>query len=622
MHILPELKKLEHAYPNELVVIGVHSAKFDEEKDAKNITEAVLRNEIEHPVANDAEHAIWNRFGVQSWPTIVLIDPEGDVVFANSGEFRFEDLDPLMKRGVAYYKAKGTLDQTPIRFDLESHKAQKTPLRFPGKVLADAPSRRLFIADSNHNRIVIASFDGKLIDVIGNGQIGAADGDFKKASFNHPQGMALLKDVLYVCDTENHNLRKIDLAKKTVTTIAGTGEQAKSAWPGASAFEMRIGKLPSRFVGKPKITALNSPWDLLIHGKDLFIAMAGPHQIWRMPLDESEIGPFSGNGREDIVDGPQLPSVPYAEGFASFAQPSGLATDGERMFVADSEGASIRSVPFDPGARVGTIVGTAHLPHSRLFVFGDVDGEGEGVRLQHPLGVAFANGVLYVADTYNNKIKSIDPKSTETKTISGTGEPGAADEPAAFDEPAGVSYADNKLYVADTNNHVIRVIDLLHGNKTTTLKIEGLAPPEPPAAAPSKTPPKADKTVTLEKQAVKIAGGAIKLAVNVRLPEGWKMNELAPMSYRVDPATAGAAGPVNRAELGKPVKVQPPSTTFDVVLPVAASGGDDQLRVTLNYYYCQEGKEGLCKAGSVAWIVSLALAADGRDAAALEFTVP
>src|SRR4029079_2486478 len=126
---------------NELVVIGVHSAKFDEEKDAQNIRDAVLRYEIEHPVANDANHAIWNRYGVQSWPTMVLIDPEGEVVYATSGEFRFEDVEPLLKKGVVYYKAKGTLDERPLRFDLESYKAAATPLRFPGKVLADAATK-------------------------------------------------------------------------------------------------------------------------------------------------------------------------------------------------------------------------------------------------------------------------------------------------------------------------------------------------------------------------------------------------------------------------------------------------------------------------------------------------
>ena len=100
-----------------------------------------------------------------------------------------------------------------------------TPLRFPGKILADEKADRLFIADSNHNRIVVTKLDGTLVETIGSGQIGAADGNFATATFNHPQGMALVGDALYVADTENHLLRKVDLKKKQVHTIAGTGKQ-------------------------------------------------------------------------------------------------------------------------------------------------------------------------------------------------------------------------------------------------------------------------------------------------------------------------------------------------------------------------------------------------------------
>src|SRR5262249_48683748 len=158
-----------------------------------------------------------------------------------------------------------------------------------------------------------------------------------------------------------------------------------------------------RWAGKPAKTALNSPWALWIHDKDLYIAMAGPHQIWKMPLDETEIGPYAGNGREDIVDGPLLPRTPYEEGFCSFAQPSGLPSDGKWLYVADSEGSSIRAVPFTPTQQVQTVIGTANRSANRLFTFGDIDGANGDVRLQHALDVALVDGQLYVADTYNSK---------------------------------------------------------------------------------------------------------------------------------------------------------------------------------------------------------------------------
>jgi sugar lactone lactonase YvrE len=228
-----------------------------------------------------------------------------------------------------------------------------------------------------------------------------------------------------------------------------------------------------------------------------------------MPLNESNIGPYAGNGREDIVDGPLLPRIAYAEGFASFAQPSGLATDGSWLYVADSEGSSLRTVPLlEPGlanahterpegqltaklavvgnskvrGMVKTLVGTAHLPQARLFTFGDRDGNHTEARFQHPLGLAWYENRLYVADTYNHKIRAVDSADGSTRTLAGSGHRGNSDDPPSFDEPGGIAAAAGKLFVADTNNHCIRVIDLRAGNKVTTLAIAGLQVPQPATA--------------------------------------------------------------------------------------------------------------------------------------------
>ena len=192
MHVLPDLAYLEKKYDKQLVVIGVHSAKFENEKETENIRRAIVRYEISHPVINDSDMTVWRKFNVQSWPTLVLIDPEGYYCGSISGEGNREGLDAVIEKVVAYHKHKKTLDETPVRFDLEREKAKPTPLKFPGKVLADEAGRRLFISDSNHNRIVIAGLDGKLVNVIGTGAIGKTDGAFDKATFDHPQGMALV----------------------------------------------------------------------------------------------------------------------------------------------------------------------------------------------------------------------------------------------------------------------------------------------------------------------------------------------------------------------------------------------------------------------------------------------
>lgn len=608
LHILPELKKLERAYPNSLVVIGVHSAKFETEKDSRNITEAILRYNIEHPVINDAEMVLWSRFGVSAWPTLVLIDPEGFVIWGTSGETTFERLDQVLKAALPHYRARGVLDETPLRFDLEVHRAAATPLRFPGKILADEATGRLFIADSNHHRIVVTDLEGQLQQVIGSGAEGQADGDFRTARFNQPQGLALDGQVLYIADTGNHLIRKADLQALRVSTVAGVGRQARQPPVFRPAAALK--------------TALNSPWDLWIDGRQLYIAMAGFHQIWRMHLDRATIQPYAGNGREDVVDGPLLPDRPYQLGASSFAQPSGLASDGQWLYVADSEGSSIRAVPLDPRRDVQTVAGTSHLPAARLFTFGDIDGPATQARLQHPLGVVWYEGKLYVADTYNNKIKVIDTAARSVATLVGSGKPGRSDHPPAFDEPAGITAAAGKLFVADTNNHAIRVVRLAD-RSVQTLAIAGLAPPEP-ASNPSPEPARLPNT-TEQRVAPAILRpeqGRVRLAVQLELPEGMKVNAAAPWSYRIE-AVEGDSNPVVAAGvLGKPHRVAQPATTVEIPIPVAAPQGRQTLRVTLTFFYCRTGAEGLCRMGTAAWLVPLEVSESAKQSvASLRYTV-
>ncbi|TWT30832.1 thioredoxin-like domain-containing protein [Blastopirellula retiformator] len=625
IHILPELKKLEHEFPNELVVIGVHSAKFENEADAKNISEAILRYEIEHPVVNDDKHRIWNSFSVRSWPTMYLLDPEGNVVYGRSGEFEAKEIAAVLRRAIPYYEQEKTLDRTPIRFELLANSQEPTPLRFPGKVLADEKSNRLYIADSNHNRIVVADLDGKLIETIGNGAIGKTDGDYAAARFHHLQGMALDGETLYVADTENHLLRKVDLKAKTVSTIAGKGEQGRSAWPGVPESGLLRSQVPERFVGKPLETAINSPWALWVKGDDLYIAMAGPHQIWKMKLDGSEIGPYAGNGREDIVDGPLLPPVPYEQGYSSFAQPSGLTSDGTWLYVADSEGSSIRAVPFDPEKEVRTVTGSAHLPSGRLFDFGDKDGSAKDARLQHALGVCYVDGQIYIADTYNNKIRVADAKTGDVSTIAGNGEAlnvagngerGADDSAPTFDEPAGLSYANGKLYVADTNNHLIRTIDL-KTKQVKTLTIEGLTPPSPPKV--KQTPNfSSAKEVMLDPAKVTATDGQVKLNVDIQLPLGWKLNKLAPTSYFLEGESTGPAKIAEEVEL---VSLPEPKPQFTVSLPVAGEG-KSTVKFSLRYYFCEDGVDGLCKTAEVRWTIPLEVVASGGESGVTLTTQP
>jgi DNA-binding beta-propeller fold protein YncE len=449
IHTLPELAKLEQKYANQIVVVGVHSAKFEREKDTDAIRKAVLRYQISHPVVNDANMAIWNRLGVESWPTLAVIDPEGYFVYADSGEGQAPKVEQAIDRLITKFRAKKELNEKPLRFDLARNREKgDTPLYFPGKVLADAAGDRLFIADSTHHRVVVTDLAGHKKAVIGTGEPGTVDGPFAQAQFNDPQGMALRGETLYVADRKNHLIRALDLKAGTVSTAAGTGKQA-------GGFTAR------RRGGPAHTTGLNSPWDLLLVGDTLYIAMAGHHQIWALDLKREFLNPYAGSGAENILDGPLAD--------AQFAQPSGLTTDGKRLYVADSEVSAVRSVPLPTnGDDVETIVGLG------LFKFGDEDGQGPVVRLQHALGVHYLDGKLYVADTYNSKLKVIDPASKTCTTFLG----GAGTNGPLFNEPAGLSSANGKLYVADTNAHRIRVVDL----KTKAVETLALTGVEPPAA--------------------------------------------------------------------------------------------------------------------------------------------
>src|SRR5262245_38794484 len=238
IHTLPDLAKLEAKYPGILVVLGIHTPKFPNEARTDSVRKAILRYQIKHPVVNDAEWLIGGRYRnhIKGLPTLVLIDPEGNVVGSGGGEGNYDILDAQIARVAELYRAKKMLKEDTIAFRLAEEK--RGPLFFPGKVLADASARsppaagegqaeqgRLFIADSTHHRVVITDLEGRKIAVAGTGVEGNKDGSFDKAQFADPQGLALDGDTLYVADRKNHQIRALDLKTQTVRTLAGTGQQ-------------------------------------------------------------------------------------------------------------------------------------------------------------------------------------------------------------------------------------------------------------------------------------------------------------------------------------------------------------------------------------------------------------
>ncbi|XP_015439425.1 PREDICTED: NHL repeat-containing protein 2 [Dufourea novaeangliae] len=472
MHVLPDLYLLEEQFSitDGLVVVGVHSAKFSNERVSKRLLAAVQRYNIRHPVVNDTSLSTWRDLGISCWPTLVMIGPGGEPLAVFVGEGHKEELILYSRVALKYFKTLDQISNNDLPLQLAKHllpSIGKKTLLFPSKieVFPTEQGESLVIADTGNNRILVTNVTGSVEHVIGGLNPGFFDGNFENAKFNAPQGVCVLGATIYVADNENHAIRKIDLAKKLVTTVAGTGCQGH---------DYIGGKLGTNQV-------LSSPWDVSIYRHEygeksvpvLLIAIAGTHQIWALFLEdciwwknrEYKAGTciaIIGSGREENRNN----TYPHAAGLA---QPSGLIVvqESKIAFFADSESSAIRSVDLKNGGRVSAVCGANRNP-ADLHDFGDTDGAQYAVKLQHPLGITWhpKENVIYVTDTYNHKIKRIDASTGCCKTIYGDGKPNDA---FSFDEPSGIAVSSNGdlLYVADTNNHVVKVIDIKSNNVTT-----------------------------------------------------------------------------------------------------------------------------------------------------------
>ncbi len=441
------MRAVEERYPAQVVVIGVHSPKFPNERSAVNVRQALLREGIAHPVAHDPEFRLWRTYAVRAWPTLVFVGPDARILGVHEGEIPAESLVRAVGRLI---ERVGVTAGTPPAW-LAPERTPATPLAFPGKLAVDPEQDRLVVSDTAHHRLVLARLDGTVTTVVGDGAPGLRDGPLHVARFCEPQGIVVAGTVCYVADRGNHAVRRIDLARGVVETIAGTGR-------------LGHGYLQA---GPARQVDLRSPWALWLHGSLLFIAMAGSHQIWVLDLTSGVLQPYAGSGMEGIQGGPLER--------AWFAQPSGLTSDEQRLYVACPEASAVRTVdlPGTPHAKVGRLVGTG------LFDFGDRDGTGDEVLLQHPLDVAWAGSELVVADTYNHKLKRLDPVTRRCTTWVGGGQPGHEDGPAEtarFWEPGGLAVTADRIYVADTNNHAVRVVERSTGT-VWTLELRGLTAP-------------------------------------------------------------------------------------------------------------------------------------------------
>lgn len=480
LHVIDELRPLEERFGDVLVVVGVHSPKFEHERDHAAVVAAVERYGVHHPVLDDPEMLTWQQYAVRAWPTLAVIDPEGYVVGQAAGEGHVDGLGRLIDELVAEHEKRGTLHRGDGPY--VPPPAPETALRFPGKV-AVTPTGTFLVSDSQHHSLV--ELDGEtVVRRIGSGTRGFADGDAENATFSEPQGILVLPsgDAL-VADTVNHALRSVDLSDGRVRTVA-------------------------------KADVPLSPWDLAWYDDAVIVAGAGIHQLWRFDPRTGEFAEWAGTTVEGLKDGPIADTW--------MAQPSGLAADGDRLWIADSETSSLRYV--ESGV-MHTAVGEG------LFDFGHVDGPAGKARFQHPLGVAvLSDHSVAVLDTYNNAVRRYDPATTEVSTL-------ATD----VAEPSDAVEVDGQLVVVESAAH-------------------RLTRP----VAPGKMRQISGPAMQTQRPVTEIAPGAVRLDVVFSPPPGQKLDDRYGPSTQVSvsatPAELLVSGGGSTTDLAREIVISPDVT--------------------------------------------------------------
>ncbi|MTA92433.1 MAG: redoxin domain-containing protein, partial [Actinobacteria bacterium] len=403
-HVLAELRPVEEKFKDVLTVVGVHSPKFEYEKLPESVAAAIARHEVHHPVLNDPNMTTWQSYGVRAWPTLVLVDPKGDIIATYSGEGHAHAIEALLEKLVPSYEAGGYLVRGAGLYKAPA--PSSLALKQPGKIVAVPAEYRdllsgaeLLISNSGgHNLVGLTSVN--LVDpviTIGAGVRGSKDGNYEAACFAEPYGAVFLEKELaskvgahlLVADTANHLIRAINLETKSVFTIAGTGEQ----WMQADAT-----------TGPALEVKLSTPWDIEVFEGELLIAMAGEHRIWKYDFQNKALGIFAGTTNEGLVDGKLTK--------AWFAQPSALVQSKitpSKVWLIDAETSALRCIE---NGKITSQIGKG------LFDFGHVDGPADEALLQHPVGIIeLPDGNLLIADTYNSAIRKYSPATNSVATI-------------------------------------------------------------------------------------------------------------------------------------------------------------------------------------------------------------
>lgn len=416
-NLLDDLRFIHGKHADGVSVFGIHTPKFEAERDQRLVQKAINRHGVRFPVASDPGFVTWQHYGVRAWPSIAVLDPQGHLVEIRSGDMQRDTLDALVAQLLDTAGANHQRVFESIQPALRPE--PRAPLSFPSGLAVT--QNHLYIADTGHHRVLECGHDGRILRQFGSGNAGFLDGTSGECSFDSPRGLTVMKDMLFIADTGNHALRRVRLLSGEVDTLAGIGRPGQ---PSAA--------------GVPAEQPLNAPWDVCGAYDKLYIAMAGLQQVWEYDLGKRSMRPVAGSGRLGMVDG-------IGTG-AALAQPSGIAMVQQTLYVVDSAASAIRSVHLANGG-VQTLVG--HGP----FDYGDQDGTRSAARLQYPLALALdpRSPLLWIADTYNDGLKMLRLGGGDLRRF---------EIDYRLHQPSAVAASPGVLWVANTSAHEVVRIDL------------------------------------------------------------------------------------------------------------------------------------------------------------------
>ena len=500
LYILPEIKKLEEEFGKKLTIISVHSGKIDNDRQTTSVKNAILKYNINHLTVNDVSSTIQQNFKIDSLPTIILLDIKGKIIKKYQDKISQSSIKKDIKKLIKKYNYQLNNDKLPIL--LEKNKMVNYVLKFPSDIEYARnfsnkniiKTNSLIISNTSKNTILVTSFKGKTLLEIGSGKSGFDDGDIATASFNSPRGLLFKNDTLYIADTGNHLLRKVNFQTNQVTTIAGTG----------------IKGLPITTTEKSTKTNLASPWDLEFFpdNKNIIISNAGTNQLLQYNITDDTIKPFAGNGTEGLIDG-KYPNN-------SLAQPSGLSTSLGKLYFIDSKTSSLRVI--DKNNTITTLIGKS------LFDFGYNNGNKKNALMQHPVGINADDTGIYITDTYNHLIRKYDLKTKKLSNYSGKIIGNKIGDTTSYNEPEAIISVLNKFYIVDTGNN--RIIELNRNNKKSKL-LNIIPQPKTPKEGLSEYLPNLQIIPT-----TKVKNNS-KINLLFDMKKGWKFNKSAPSFFNL-----------------------------------------------------------------------------------------